>query len=138
MSVPVTISGGAFTWTTAFVALLNVLVGGALVAFIRARAPMGKIKAEREANLMTSMSKRIDALEAHLALAAEELRVVRHDLANANTSLDMFIALIETNPERAAEHAKRVKAYRDETSKRIGEEKAALTKARVAQIGGGQ
>lgn len=132
----------SFNLTTAFVALLNFLVGGALVAFIRSRAPMGKIRQEREANLlseraseMDSMRKRIEALETKLTLADEELRVVRHDLANANTSLDLFIALLEANPERAQEIAKRVQTHREESRRSITEEKMTLARIRMSQIG---
>ncbi|WP_324807242.1 hypothetical protein SH584_11550 [Sphingomonas sp. LY29] len=141
MSVPVTVAG--FTWTSALVGLLNVMVGGAIVAFFRSRAPVRKVAADREANLlaerakeMAGMREQIEELRMKLDLASEEIRVVRHDLANANHSLDLFIALIEANPERAAEHAKRVKEHREEARRQIGEEKAALTKVRVSKIGG--
>ncbi len=142
-SIPVAITG--FSWSSALLVLLNLFVGGLGVAFIRSRAPVKKIIADREANLlaerakeMSSMRERIEALEKKLALSDEELRVVRHDLANANHSLDIFIALIEANPDRAAEHAGRVKKYREEGRTTIAAEKAALAKVRVSQIGGGQ
>ncbi len=142
---PVAVNAG-FGWTPILLVLLNAIgLSGLLVAFVRTRPAMRAVAQKREANLLTeraeemaSMRERIDALETQLKLASEELRIVRHDLANANTSLDLFIALIEANPERAADHAKRVKSQRDETKRQITEEKVALAKVRVSQIGPSQ
>jgi mannitol-specific phosphotransferase system IIBC component len=63
-------AANTFNWTTVFVAVLNLLVGGALVSFIRSRPSLRKIDADREANLlserakeMAEMRKRIEKLE---------------------------------------------------------------------------
>jgi hypothetical protein len=62
---------GSFNWTTVLVAVLNLLVGGALVSFIRSRPSLKKVEADREANLlrerakeMQEMRERIERLEA--------------------------------------------------------------------------
>lgn len=119
--------------------LIGVIVG----AFIKTRAPLAKINADREANLlherakeMQEMRERIAHLEDQLTVALEELRVVRHDLANANQSLDMFIALIEANPERAAEHAAKVKEHRDKYRKELRHEKEAVLEAKLGTLRG--
>ncbi len=139
---PIAVNAG-FGWTPILVAILNILVGGLLVAIVRTRPQMKEIAQKREANLleerakeMDSMRERLSEIEDLLRITSEELRVVRHDLANANHSLDMFIALIEANPERAAEHAAKVKGMREAARAALAEEKAVVTKARIATIGG--
>lgn len=137
---------GSPSWATLLFGVLNVLgLGSVLAAIIKTRPALKKIAAGREANLlseraeeMESMRNRLSGLESTLALALEELRLVRHDLANANHSLDMFIALIEANPERAAHHAAKVKEARETARAVLAEEKADLTRARVANIRSGQ
>ena len=130
--------------TAAFTALCT-LIGVIAGAMIRTRAPLAKINAEREANLLSERAKEMEEmraeikdLAARLDLALEEVRVLRHDLNNANQSLDLFIALIEANPERAAEHAARVKKSREEAQARIGAEKDAVAAARLELIKRGQ
>ncbi len=143
MSVPIAVNAG-FGWTPILLVVANLLLGGGLIAsWIRSRPQMKGIEQKREANLleerateMNSMRERLSEIEDLLRITSEELRVVRHDLANANHSLDMFIALIEANPERAAEHAARVKTMRESVRAQLAEEKAVVTKARIATIGG--
>lgn len=89
-------------------------------------------------SLIENQGERIDKLERMLALASEELRVVRHDLANANQTLELFISLIEANPEKAAEHAAKARESMSRARDMIAGEKAAVMKARVASIGGGE
>lgn len=142
MSVPVSVVAG-FGWTHILLIILNALgISGLLVALVKIRPHMKEIAQKREANLlqeradeMSSMRERMAEIEDLLRITSEELRVVRHDLANANHSLDMFIALIEANPENAAEHAAKVKKMRETARALLAEEKAVVTKARVATIG---
>lgn len=89
-------------------------------------------------SLIENQGDRIDKLERMLALASEELRVVRHDLANANQTLELFISLIEANPEKAAEHAAKARESMSRARDMIAGEKEAVMKARVASIGGGE
>lgn len=143
MNIPVQVDAG-FGWTPILLLLLNALgIGGLLVALVKIRPQMKEIAQKREANLlqeradeMREMRERLAEIETQLQITSEELRVVRHDLANANHSLDMFIALIEANPERAKEHAAKVKAMREAVRTQLAEEKAVVTKARIATIGG--
>ena len=129
-------------WVTLVLDVLKVVGLGSVIAAIFKTIPaLKKISAGREFNLLTerasemeSMRNRLSGLESSLALALEELRLVRHDLANANHSLDMFIALIEANPERAAHHAAKVKEARETARAGLAEERAELTRARVANI----
>lgn len=137
----INLGAAGVSWTTVLVGVLNLLVGGAIVAFIKSRPALRKIDADREANLlserakeMQEMREQIGELGARLEVALEELRVVRHDLANANQSLDLFIALIEANPERAAEHAAKVKKSREQAQERLAVEKEAVLSTRLAMI----
>jgi hypothetical protein len=75
----VSLINGGLSWTTVLVGLLNLLVGGALVAFIRSRPSLRKIDAEREANLlserakdMSEMRERLEKLETAAAKKDEE------------------------------------------------------------------
>ena len=133
-------------WVTLILDVLKVVGLGSVIAAIFKTIPaLKKIGADREANLlneraeeMESMRNRLSCLESTLALALEELRLVRHDLANANHGLDMFIALIEANPERAAHHAAKVKEARETARAVLADERADLTRARVANIRSGK
>jgi mannitol-specific phosphotransferase system IIBC component len=70
----VSIAGGGFTWTTVFVGLLNLLVGGALVSFIRSRPSLKKIDADREANLLSERAKEMQEMRVRIERMEEEQR----------------------------------------------------------------
>ncbi|GAA4015364.1 hypothetical protein GCM10022280_12610 [Sphingomonas swuensis] len=129
--------GGSFERAPWGWGLLALLVGG----WFKLKPVLTELANKREKDLlqeradeMASMRDHISALEKRLDLAYEEMRVLRHDLANANHALDLFMELIEANPEKAAEHAKRVKVRRDAGRAQIGEEKVALARARTQNI----
>jgi hypothetical protein len=95
-----------FSWTTILVGLLNLLVGGALVAFIRSRPSLRKIDSEREANLlserakeMQEMRKRIDKLEAAAqqkdALHEREIARYRHRINNLDAAFNALLLLLK-------------------------------------------
>lgn len=137
MTAAVTSSFERAPWGWATLVLL-------LAGYLKLKPVLVKLAQEREANLlqerageMASMRERLEAMETKLEIASEELRIVRHDLANANTALDLLLARIESDPDNSAEHARLVRQYREKTQDQIREEKMALAKVRVSNIGGG-
>jgi hypothetical protein len=146
-----------FNWTSVGVALLNLLVGGALVAFIRSRAPIRKIEADREANLLTeranemeSMRKRIAALEAQAEQresAHEDERIQwaeerayrdakheaekalgRHQIANLDASFQALLLLLKKGVP-VADAVEAVEKMRADQLARETVEKAAIKTA---------
>lgn len=120
-------------------ATLVVLIGG----YLKLKPLMIRLANEREKNLleeraaeMASMRERMERLEQKLAIAEEEVRLVRHDLANTNQVFDFYIARVKADPKRAVEFADEVQARRDDQRRRLEEERATLRKARVAVITG--
>lgn len=138
---------GSFTWTTVLVGLLNLLVGGALVSFIRSRPSLKKIDADREANLlserakeMQEMRERMEKLEAMLDLKERqheaERSVDRHRINNLSQCLDALLLLIEQDPTRAAEAAAKIRAMRAEQLEREAKERAVIQAAAIERAGG--
>lgn len=86
--------------------LLNILVGGALVAMIRNRPVLMKINTEREANLlneraeeMIGMRERLIAVEQRLEqkdrLLEAERTMYRHRIANLNQAFSALLLLLK-------------------------------------------
>lgn len=84
------------TITTAMVALLNVLVGGLLVAIVRSRPALKKIAADREANLLNERAEEMERMR-------ERLTALEHNLENKDRQLAE--ALLHQEKEFAAERA---------------------------------
>jgi hypothetical protein len=155
MSLHFTAIDPAITWTTVFVVLLNVLVGGVFVAIIRTRPALKKIAADREANLlserageMAEMRERIEKLEASLEakdrqhadeLAAErrlheaQKAADRHRMNNLNMAFQSLLMLLKQGvPVEQA--VNEVEAMR---SKQLEREAAEATAIRAAAIRNG-
>lgn len=137
----------SINWTTILVGLLNLLVGGALVSFIRSRPSLKKIDADREANLlserakeMQEMRKRIEKLETeqrekddkHEAeqgrrekLFEAERALYRHQINNLDQSFTALLMLLKKGVavEEAVEAVEKMRA---EQLARETVEKAAL------------
>lgn len=134
------------TWAAAIQTILTLLLGGVgggiIGQMIRSRAPLRKIEADREANLleeraaeMASMRDELKEMRIELKLAAEELRIARHETANAQTALELFLTKIEADPDNAREHATRVRAEMERDREKIDKEKELVREARIAAIG---
>ena len=143
-----------FNWTTLAVALLNLLVGGVLVALVKNRPAMRRIDNEREANLlkeradeMVSMRNDLKELRAEMerrdeehrkAMEAKETfhmaerRADTHRINNLSQCLDALLLLIKQDPAKAAEAAENVMAMRERQLQRESEERAAIRAAAIA------
>lgn len=136
------------TWGTALVAILNLLVGGLLVAIVKTRPALKKIGNEREQMIlaargedMEAMRDRIEKLEARAeqkdAEHEAEIRVMRHRLNNVTSCLDALLLLLKTSPDKAAEHVGLITEMRERQMAAEAAEKGAIAGARVAAATGG-
>ena len=112
------------------------LIALILIAYIRGRPEMARIKREGDAAFAARMTARVEDLERRLGKAEAELQVTRHQLNNANQSTDMLIMLVESYLKRAgdqegelADIIERVKAYRAAQAQNIAVEKGAMASA---------
>lgn len=92
-SVPVHVSG--LTWTGALVGLLNVLVGGALVAFIKSLPTLKKIANEREESQSNRYGQRIAALEQKAEAAMTVATRAQMQMTYVTAALGMVSAELE-------------------------------------------
>lgn len=131
-----------FTYTTAAVALLNVLVGGVLVAIVRAWPSLRKIANERERSLleeraadMSTMRTELKELRAELdserAAREAERAIDRHRINNLQACLDALLLMIETDPSKASAAASKIREMRKAQMETEAVEKATIQAARV-------
>lgn len=120
-AVPVAVTG--FTWSAGLLALLNVFIGGLLVAIVRTWPSIRKLANEREANLleeraheMEGMRKRLAKLEVQIErkdkIHDAERAYDRHRINNLDTALKAFFILVRRHPDDAAGAASEVEAMR--------------------------
>jgi soluble cytochrome b562 len=128
-------------WTTVLVGLLNLLVGGALVSFIRSRPSLRKIDSEREANLlserakeMQEMRKRIERLEAAAeqkdAQHEAEIARYRHRINNLDAAFNALLMLLKQGVS-VPEAVEAIEKMRVEQLKREAAEGAAIKAAKI-------
>jgi hypothetical protein len=114
-----------------------VAVIGLLGVIVRQVSPWRQQKIDAEQQFRDALLKRVDKLEAALErertarMRAESL--LRHRVANAEQALDLFIELIEAQPEKAAHHAARIKERREKDRDRLAKESAAVHAAMAAE-----
>jgi hypothetical protein len=111
--VPVHVTTG-FTWTAGLVGLLNVLVGGALVAWIKNRAPMRKLQKDADEKLRDDLLARVDKLEVRLdkerdnhaaevaTMHAEydaDMAVMRHRVNNLTQCFEGFVMMLKKSED---------------------------------------
>ena len=97
-------------------------------ASVRARMALG----DRRLGRIEKLEQRID--QQRVSFEAE-ISILRHDLNNANTCLDLLLTLLEAQPEKAAEHAARIKAMMDRRARDLSAEKATIRAARIVGAG---
>ena len=124
------------------IGLLNLICGGALVAFIRTRPKILEIGNLRRKDEFDLMSERIATLEgkieteragreAERARHEAEVAILRHSVANSNTCLDAILLLLEAAPEKAAEHAAKIRMMRQDMRDREEREKLSFAAAKI-------
>lgn len=116
--------------------LLTFSVIGALIrgwpaivdATSRAKAALGDRRVSRIEKLEARIEEQRASYEA-------EISILRHDLNNVSACLDALLLLLETAPEKAAEHVARIKAMRDKQAINQSAEKATIRAARIVSAG---
>ena len=107
------------------------LIAAALVAFIRSRPELLRIKKEGDAAYAERLMARVEDLERRLAKTEADLQVTRHQLNGERQAMDMLIMLLETNPEKVSDNLERVKAYRAAQRNEVATEKGAIAGAAI-------
>jgi hypothetical protein len=123
-ALPVAITG--FSWGTALLGMLNLLIGGVLVAVIRSRPALKKIANEREKSLLEERAADMETMRVRLEKLEAERSVDRHRLNNVTACLDALLLLLETAPDKAPQHVARIKAMREAQMKAEAAEKGAI------------
>ena len=123
-AVPVAVTG--FTWTAVLMGIANLLIGGLLVAIVRTRPALKKIANEREASLLEERAQEMAAMRERLERLEAERAVDRHRLNNVTQCLDALLMLLETAPDKAAEHVSRIKDMRARQMAAEAAEKGAI------------
>lgn len=109
-----------------------IALGGLLGVLLRSLLPYRK-------SMIDALRDRVEVLESALEVErtsrAAEVALLRHRVANAEHALDLFIELIEAQPERAAHHAAKIKAKRHEDREILSKESATLRAAEIVRAG---
>lgn len=132
-SVPVHVNG--LTWTGALVGLLNLLVGGVLVAIVKSRPALKKLTNEREASLLEERAAEMNKMRDRLEKLEAERAVDRHRLNNVTQCLDALLMLLEVAPDKAADHVAKIKQMRASQMTAEAAEKGAIHGAIIAKTG---
>jgi hypothetical protein len=127
-TVPVAIQG--FPWTTVLVGILNLLLGGALVTWLRTRAPLREIEQRAEEKLRTDLILRVEKLEKKIDDERDRyeslIAIMRHRLNNSDQCIDALLMLLETSPDKVAEAVIMIKDMRAKQRVAEATEKAAF------------
>lgn len=98
----------------------------AITAFIKVMPQLRQTRLENDNALRTDLLGRITALEAEvvslrktLDRRAAEFSDLQHDLSNEMASLDAFIMLAESNPDKVMEQIPRIKDMRERHRQRV-------------------
>lgn len=100
-------------------------------AATRAKTALGDRRMSRIEKLEAKLEEQRTSFEA-------EISILRHDLRNAETCLDLLLTLLETQPEKAAAHAARIKEMMEKRAAQQVHEKAAIRAARIISAGAGR
>lgn len=140
-SVPhVAVAG--WSWTTIMVTVLNVLVGGGLVAWIKTRPKMAEIQTQREESEAARLSARVETLEKmverlHAKIDQERaehdalMSIMRHRVANSRATLKAIVMMLRVNPDKVTEALNQIEAMLSEQEMAEREERAAFDRARM-------
>ncbi|WP_174286620.1 hypothetical protein [Sphingomonas bacterium] len=134
---------GGWSWTTVGVGLLNLLVGGALVAWIKQRPKMRELEQNAEGKLRDDLMERVRKLEADATAQAAlreaerarheaEMKIMRHRVNNSDQCLDALLLLLKTAPEKVNQAVQHIEEMRTRQRGEIAAEKGAQAGAQVA------
>lgn len=136
MADPTPVAVHGFTWTAGLMTVTNLLIGGALVAWIKQRAKMRELNIGSDERLRGDLLARVTKLErtldrAHARHEAERA-LDRHKINNLTQCFDAVMLMLEAAPERGQEIVTRVKAMRESQIAAEAIEKAAIHAAEIS------
>ena len=99
--------------------------------YVLAQPRMRELKQAREADLLRERASEMAAMRERLEKLEAERAVDRHRLNNVTACLDALLMLLETAPEKAAEHVKRIKELRAAQMQAEAEEKGQIMAASI-------
>lgn len=97
-----------------------------ILALIRVSPVLKKIAAAREENLLKERAADMEAMRERIAVLEAERAVDRHRINNVTQCLDALLLLIESSPEKAAQHVKKIKEMRARQLEAEAVEKATI------------
>lgn len=124
-AVGASIERAPWGWT-----ILALLIAG----YFKLKPLMTKLRNDREASLLEERAQEMAAQRERIEKLEAERAIDRHRLNNLTQCLDALLMLLETAPEKAAEHVARIKAMR---ATQMAAEAAEKGAALAAAIKGG-
>lgn len=119
--------GGVGIWT---------LVGTVMIAIIRQGPINRKLAQEREGNLLKERAIEMRGMRRRIIELEVGARADRHTINNLEQAVEMFLELVESQPERAKEWAGKVRQNLDRKRDQVAVEKAAIFAARIKSAEG--
>lgn len=114
--------------TGSFLALLAVIV--------KTWVPIRKMRLSADETFRGELMERVEKLESKIdeerARCEADLSIMRHRMNNVTMCFDALLLLIETAPEKAADHVAKIKAMRVTQQEVEAKEKATYHAAKVA------
>lgn len=117
-------------WALTFSVIIALIKGWPAIADAALKAKMAL--GDRRVSRIEKLEARIE--EQRVSYEAE-ISILRHDLNNVRASFDALLLLIESAPEKAAEHVERIKSKRKEQDANQAAEKATIRAARIVAAG---
>lgn len=164
MSAPIEVAQTGISWGSAIIGTgVWSAVAAIVIAYFKQRTPFTKIKIDSDASLRAELLDKIDKqdientarvtrleqrledqrtmyearIEYERVSHASDLSTMRHKMANLDQCLTMLLVLIEENPAKAKEAAKRVREMRAKQEAVEAAEKATISAARITATGNG-
>lgn len=102
-----------------------------IAGYFRLKPLLIRLRNEREASLLEERAQEMATMRARLEKVEAERAVDRHRLNNVTMCLDALLLLLETAPEKAAEHVARIKEMRAAQMRAEAAEKGAIHAAAI-------
>lgn len=119
----------------AVISLINLIVGGALVAWVKLRPKMRELNQTAEERLRDDLIARVEKLERKLdeerAHHDAIISLMRHRLNNSDQCVDALLMLLRTAPEKVTEAIATIEAMRERQRSNEATERAAIHAAAI-------
>lgn len=114
------------------------ILGAVVLGYIKVWPKLKELAQSHEKSTIIRLEERLSKLEYELEVERSsrtvDVAILRHRLANADHALDIFIELVEAQPERAAYFVERIKKRREQDRDREAIEAAAIRAAELYAV----